>query len=75
MRVLFVHQNFPAQFRDLAPALAARAGHEVVFLTQAQEGELRGVRRTPFGTRRPTGASGHRYLRDLERSMLVGQGA
>lgn len=29
MRVLLIHQNFPGQFRHLAPALAA-AGHEVV---------------------------------------------
>ncbi|MEB3262785.1 MAG: glycosyltransferase [Synechococcus sp.] len=31
MRLLLVHQNFPAQFRDLAPAFASR-GHEVVAL-------------------------------------------
>ncbi len=29
MRVLLIHQNFPGQFRHLAPALAA-AGHQVV---------------------------------------------
>jgi glycosyltransferase involved in cell wall biosynthesis len=29
MRILFIHQNFPAQFVHLAPAMAAR-GHEVV---------------------------------------------
>ena len=28
MRALFIHQNFPGQFRNLAPALAAR-GNEV----------------------------------------------
>jgi glycosyltransferase involved in cell wall biosynthesis len=32
MKILFVHQNFPAQFRHLAPALAA-LGHEVRALT------------------------------------------
>ena len=32
MRILFVHQNFPAQFVHLAPALAER-GHEVFGLT------------------------------------------
>ena len=32
MKVLFVHQNFPGQFRHLAPALTA-SGHQVVALT------------------------------------------
>ncbi len=32
MRILFVHQNFPGQFKHLAPALVAR-GHQVVALT------------------------------------------
>lgn len=31
MRILFIHQNFPGQFKHLAPALAAQ-GHEVVAL-------------------------------------------
>jgi glycosyltransferase involved in cell wall biosynthesis len=30
MRVLFVHNNFPAQFRNLASALAREGGHELV---------------------------------------------
>lgn len=31
MRILFIHQNFPGQFKHLAPALAVQ-GHEVVAL-------------------------------------------
>lgn len=32
MKILFVHQNFPGQFKHLAPALAQR-GHHVIALT------------------------------------------
>ena len=31
MKILFIHQNFPGQFKYLAPELAKR-GHEVVAL-------------------------------------------
>lgn len=31
MNILFVHQNFPGQFKHLAPALA-RQGHRVLAL-------------------------------------------
>ena len=41
MRFLFVHQNFPGQYRHLAGHLA-RAGHEVVAI-----GETPNLRRTP----------------------------
>ena len=27
MNILFIHQNFPGQFKNLAPALAARGDH------------------------------------------------
>jgi len=44
MQIIFIHQNFPAQFRHLAPALAA-AGHRVVALTINPPGApLPGVR-------------------------------
>jgi glycosyltransferase involved in cell wall biosynthesis len=44
VKILFVHQNFPGQFRHLAPALAA-SGHEVRALgMHAPEAPLPGVR-------------------------------
>lgn len=36
MQILFVHQNFPGQFKHLAPALAAKPEHTVVALTMRQ---------------------------------------
>ncbi len=50
MRLLFIHQNFPGQFRHLAPALVA-AGHEVVAL-RLEKGEAltwQGVRVVRYG--------------------------
>lgn len=42
MRILFLHQNFPAQFLHLAPALQAR-GHEVLALTPASNASPQAV--------------------------------
>lgn len=48
MNVLFVHQNFPGQYRHFAPALAA-AGHRVVALGQRPQAALPGVNYLPYG--------------------------
>lgn len=34
MKLLFIHQNYPGQYRQLVDWLAAQGGHEIVFLTQ-----------------------------------------
>lgn len=34
MNILFVHQNYPGQFREMVPTLAATGRHRVAFLTQ-----------------------------------------
>lgn len=51
MRIIFIHQNFPAQFRHLAPALVA-LGHQVVALAANRPGEeIRGIRVIGYGER------------------------
>jgi hypothetical protein len=37
MNILFVHQNFPGQYRELFQWLVAQGGHRVVFLTQRRD--------------------------------------
>jgi glycosyltransferase involved in cell wall biosynthesis len=57
MRILFVHQNFPGQFRHVATALAAR-GHEVVALgVNATQEKFPGVQHLLY--REPKGEKPH----------------
>jgi len=37
MKLLFIHQNYPGQYRQLVQWLAAQGDHEIVFLTQRKE--------------------------------------
>lgn len=37
MNILFVHQNFPAQYREIFRWLVAQGGHNIVFLTQRKD--------------------------------------
>lgn len=78
MRFLFSHNNYPAQFRRLIPALVD-SGHEVVFLCCNKEWHapnIPGVRLIRFESHRAvSGASIHPYLRNFEAAVLQGQAA
>lgn len=67
MKILFIHQNFPGQFKHLAPALAAQ-GHQTVALTLRVEkpANWQGVRILPYKLTRKTGQALHPWLIDLD---------
>lgn len=70
MNILFVHQNFPGQYRHLAPALRAR-GHRVVALGQhanAIEGADIEVYRYPIP--RGQSATTHPLAREFEAKVI-----
>ncbi|MEX0371281.1 MAG: glycosyltransferase family 4 protein [Tateyamaria sp.] len=51
MKLLFVHQNMPGQYRELIQWLAAQGEHEIVFLTQRKNApEFAGVRSVIYAT-------------------------
>ena len=73
MRVLLVHQNFPGQFKHLAPALVAR-GDEVVALTMNQPAPIPGV--TIHSAPPKTGtASTHPWTQETETKLIRAESA
>jgi glycosyltransferase involved in cell wall biosynthesis len=72
MRILFLHPNFPAQFRHLAVEMA-KQGHQVVFGTTRLEGSLPGVHKEIFTANREVRPDTHNYVKPLESAVLQGQ--
>jgi len=70
MRILFVHQNFPGQFRHAARALAA-AGHEVVALG-IHTREMPGMRCLRYRVMAPSRQSVLEPARDFETKIARG---
>ncbi|MBW4562279.1 MAG: glycosyltransferase [Mojavia pulchra JT2-VF2] len=74
MRILFLHPNFPAQFRHVAAALAKDRHNQVFFGTTRQDGKLPGVNRVVYSPKREARPETHHYVRPLENAVLQGQG-
>lgn len=75
MKVLFVHQNFPAQFGRLASWMGRQPGHQAVFLTRRKEVEFTGVQKVLFKEARAASEKIHPYVRPIEEVVLQGQAA
>lgn len=74
MNILFVHQNFPGQFKHLAPALANQ-GHRVVALHINDCPAVAGVEMVRYAVTSRPGQGTHRWLTDLETKTLRGEAA
>lgn len=74
LKILFIHQNFPGQFRFLAPALVLR-GHQVVAMTMRRDlgPNWNGVRVMAYAAGRRSGADIHPWLADMEAKVIRGQ--
>jgi len=75
MRILFVHQNFPGQFKFLAPALAADPRNKVIALTmrQFQTPEWRGVKLFSYSATRGATKGVHPWVSDFETKTIRGE--
>ncbi|MGK7881276.1 MAG: glycosyltransferase family 4 protein [Crocosphaera sp.] len=73
MNILFLHPNFPAQFRHLATVLAKNPKNRVVFGTKRKEGNIPGVFKAIYTPSREARPETHHYVRNLENAVLQGQ--
>ncbi|MGK7911007.1 MAG: glycosyltransferase family 4 protein [Synechococcus sp.] len=73
MNILFLHPNFPAQFRHLASVLRTNPEHTVVFGTMREEGHMQRIAKAIYEVSREPSDSVHHYVRTLEKAVLQGQ--
>ena len=71
MNILLIHQNFPGQFKHLAPALVAQ-GHRVTAMPMHASGQSdwRGVQLRPYAAWRSTSPTVHPWVSDFETKTI-----
>jgi len=74
MKILFIHQNFPGQFKFLAPALVAR-GHKVAATTMQNvgEGSWQGIQLHQFKPSKGTAKDVHAWAAETETKIIRGE--
>jgi glycosyltransferase involved in cell wall biosynthesis len=77
MKILFIHQSFPGQFKFLAPALAADPANEVTALTVQKNlpGNFNGVRVINYEILRGSTPGVHPWIADFETKTIRGEAA
>jgi len=77
MKILFIHQNFPGQFKFLAPALAAKKKNTVVAMTMRQldGNNWQGVQLIHYTAQRGSTPDVHPWVSDFETKAIRGEAA
>lgn len=76
MKILFVHQNMPGQYRELIAWLANLGQHEIVFLTQRQKPpQFKGVQTVIYKSHHQPAKDAYGLSKVWETATGVGYGA
>ncbi len=77
MRILLIHQNFPGQFKHLAPFLAADPANEVVAFSMQKDApeKWHGIRIIRYRANRGTTPKIHPWVGDFETKAIRGEAA
>ena len=71
MKILFIHQNFPGQFKFLAPALV-KQGHQVMAMTmqKSEAKSWQGVSLVQYNAQRGSTPKVHPWVSDFETKTI-----
>ena len=75
MNILFLHRNFPAQFRYLIKELVKNKENKIVFITNNDSHKIPGVMKIQYRLKREVPENCHRYLRFYEEAIIHAQAA
>ena len=78
MKLLFVHQNFPGQYRRMAPHFAADPRNQVVSISERHADRpisFPRIRHMQYDAPKGASSTTHHYLRGVEASVRRGQAA
>ena len=76
MNIIFIHRNFPAQFKFLADILSNNPENNVLFVTNNTATPTFGkIKKLSYKLKRKVPDDCHRYLRFYEESIIHGQAA
>lgn len=72
MKILFIHQNFPGQYRALAPSMV-KQGHQVMAISSRKETSIQGIPNINYENPHSSSKNIHPWLQSTEAAIIRGQ--
>jgi glycosyltransferase involved in cell wall biosynthesis len=72
MNYLFIHQNFPGQYRHVVRHLAGQPGNQIYFITQPNNNTMTGVQKITYPKDQRGHINCHAWASELERAIYTG---
>ena len=72
MVIIFIHQNFPAQYLHLVRHLARQEGNQVYFITQANHNQLPGIHKLVYEPKLASSSGCHAYTVGFDAAVRTG---
>jgi glycosyltransferase involved in cell wall biosynthesis len=72
MKYLFIHQNFPGQYRHVVRHLAEQPANQVCFITQPNDNSMPGVEKITYPRDERGHINCHVWAAELERAIYTG---